>query len=139
MPFFISTDDVKAKLGIASSDTTWDSKISDIVSEYSPVVENAIDPSFLVVVNTNEYLTLVAAYNEIICGEVQHLIWREPGAMDLVNIGDLQLTPPGLTKLQFLDMRAIGWARLKPFLKKEMAYFPSQVSSIGGKGFEEGE
>lgn len=137
MSLSVPSSRVKEKCGITVSD--YDATISNLIGEITPVVEFAIRGEHLADTgNTGLQATLKLGLTEVICGELLEQIAREPGALESVSIGDLALSPPPPQVWSTLaGLKRQGWARLRPFLKPDVAGVLATVLTGGSKVPEE--
>ncbi|KAA0239961.1 MAG: hypothetical protein EDM74_02480 [Armatimonadetes bacterium] len=137
MSLSVTSSRVKEKCGITVSD--YDATISNLIGEITPVVEFAIRGEHLSDTgNTGLQATLKLGLTEVICGELLEQIAREPGALESVSIGDLALSPPPPQVWSTLaGLKRQGWARLRPFLKPDVAGVLATVLTGGSKVPEE--
>ncbi|HQU18965.1 MAG: hypothetical protein L6Q31_05870 [Fimbriimonadaceae bacterium] len=137
MSLSVPSSRVKEKCGITVSD--YDATISNLIGEITPVVEFAIRGEHLADTgNTGLQATLKLGLTEVICGELLEQIAREPGALESVSIGDLALSPPPPQVWSTLaGLKRQGWARLRPFLKPDVAGVLATVLTGGSKIPEE--
>ncbi|MBV6491087.1 MAG: hypothetical protein CNCCGFBP_01619 [Fimbriimonadaceae bacterium] len=137
MSLSVPSSRVKEKCGITVSD--YDATISNLIGEITPVVEYAIRGEHLADTgNTGLQATLKLGLTEVICGELLEQIAREPGALESVSIGDLALSPPPPQVWSTLaGLKRQGWARLRPFLKPDVAGVLATVLTGGSKIPEE--
>lgn len=124
---------VKEKCSISSS--TYDSTIDNLIAELVPAIAFAIrDEHITDTGNTGLQATLNLASAEIVCGELLEQIQREAGAMEKVRLGDFELWPPSPSIWSgALGIKDSGWARLKPFLKVDVAGVRAKPMAAGGK------
>jgi hypothetical protein len=135
MPIGIAIADVKQRLAI--SGTADDARIQGLIDDYQPYLTHVVEPVYLNDPDTYLQLALNLAALEIVCGEVIAMFARDPGAMESVVVGDLDVSPPNPSVLRMLDMRATGWQKLLPFLKKHITIPVAEVLSAGGKNPDE--
>lgn len=136
MPIGIAIADVKQRLGI--SGTGDDARIQGLIDDYQPYLTHVVDAVHLSDPDTYLQLALNLAALEIVCGEVIAMFARDPGALESVAVGDLDLSPPNPSIWRMLDMRVTGWQKLQPFVKKHITIPVAEVLSAGGKSPEEG-
>jgi hypothetical protein len=108
---------VKERCAIA--DTTYDTPIDNVISDYVPPIEYAIRPEYVADTgNTGLQATLNLAALEICCGEFVAQRCREPGFAESIELDGLSLTP--LLQRSARDPSGLvsaGWNRLRPYLK----------------------
>lgn len=133
MAITVTRSRVKEKCSITSS--TYDSTIDNLIAEIVPAATFAIrDEHIEDTGNTGLQATLNLAVAEIVCGELLEQLQREPGALERVAIGDLEIAPglprdwPGA-----LGVKSAGWERLRPYLKPDVAGKSATVAAAGGK------
>jgi hypothetical protein len=135
MPLTLSTARVKEKLGISHTD--YDAAITTMIADWLSVLNYAIDAEFLDdMSNAGLQATLFLGALEVVAGEVAAYIARLPGMSEAIEVEGLTLTPIGVTRAQWLDLRVTGWAKLQPFLKKELAGWPPEVAGSGNSKWE---
>ncbi|MFZ4508373.1 MAG: hypothetical protein ACOYON_11830 [Fimbriimonas sp.] len=112
MALTITRSRIKEKCGI--TDTSRDATIDNLILEFVPVIEFALTPSALADPAVGIQSTLNLGATEVIAGELLAQLAREPGASDLLEVGDIRLAPPSGASIV-----AVGWQRLRPFLKPD--------------------
>lgn len=123
---------VKVKCGITGSE--YDSAINALISEHVPVLEFAINPTFLADTgNAGLVATMNLSATEIVCGEFVAERLRVPGASDTLKIGEVTLNPLKMEDSMVLNLISVGWERLRPFLKKDVGVLGTVVAGAGGK------
>lgn len=139
MSLTISSSRVKEKCGIDNSD--YDAQISHLIDDWTPVIEYAIQESFL---NDSSYAglqaTLTLGATELVAGEFIAQFARKPGAYDAVVIGDLSLRPASVfNPADPSGMKAQGLERLRPFLRldTQIGSLANVSVSIGKQGDSE--
>jgi hypothetical protein len=120
---------VKEKCGI--SGTTYDSTIDNLISEMAAVIEHFVRPEHIADTgNTGLQATLNLGATEIVCGEFLDQLSREPGALEKIVLGDLELEP---AHGPAFFIRKQGWGRLRPYLKFDPAESSTKVKAAKGK------
>jgi len=115
MSITISTADVKRKAMIASSDTTYDSAISSLITEMQSPIEYSITDTYLAdTANTGLQATLKLGILEIITGEFLEQLRREMGATEAATVAGVVL---GGSTVRGADLIQQGASRLGPYLK----------------------
>ncbi|MCC7231214.1 MAG: hypothetical protein IT203_12545 [Fimbriimonadaceae bacterium] len=103
----------------AVDDSSFDTPIDNILADYLPAIEYAIQPGAISDLgNTGLQATLNLGALEICCGEFVAQRLREPGAAEGIELEGIVLTP--FFRRSARDPSGLviaGWARLKPFLK----------------------
>lgn len=114
----VSRADVKRKLRLTTND--YDAEIDALIAEMLPALRYAIEPSRLSAGDADLLATLNLGALEVIAGEMGATLHRELGAWTGFRIGWLQVQPPALREpADPTGLKAQGYARLKPFLKRE--------------------
>ena len=114
----VSRADVKRKLRLTTNE--YDAEIDALIAEMLPALRYAIEPSYLDTTDTDLRATLNLGALEVIAGEMGATLYREMGAWTGFRIGWLQVQPPALRNpADPTGLKAQGYARLKPFLKRE--------------------
>jgi len=114
----VSRADVKRKLRLTTND--YDAEIDALIAEMLPALRYAIEPSYLSSSDADLLATLNLGALEVIAGEMGATLYRELGAWTGFRIGWLQVQPPALREpADPTGLKAQGYARLKPFLKRE--------------------
>ena len=114
----VSRADVKRKLRLTTNE--YDAEIDALIAEMLPALRYAIEPSYLNTTDTDLRATLNLGALEGIAGEMGATLYRELGAWTGFRIGWLQVQPPALRNpADPTGLKAQGYARLKPFLKRE--------------------
>jgi hypothetical protein len=109
---------VKRKLRLTTND--YDAEIDALIAEMLPALRYAIEPSRLSAGDADLLATLNLGALEVIAGEMGATLYRELGAWTGFRIGWLQVQPPALREpADPTGLKAQGYARLKPFLKRE--------------------
>ena len=114
----VSRADVKRKLRLTTND--YDAEIDALIAEMLPALRYAIEPSYLSTSDADLLATLNLGAREVIAGEMGATLYRELGAWTGFRIGWLQVQPPALRDpADPTGLKAQGYARLKPFLRRE--------------------
>jgi len=114
----VSRADVKRKLRLTIND--YDAEIDALIAEMLPALRYAIEPSYLNTSDSDLLATLNLGALEVVAGEMGATLYRELGAWTGFRIGWLQVQPPALREpADPTGLKAQGYARLKPFLKRE--------------------
>lgn len=114
----VSRADVKRKLRLTTND--YDAEIDALIAEMLPALRYAIEPSRLSAGDADLLATLNLGALEVIAGEMGATLYRELGAWTGFRIGWLQVQPHALREpADPTGLKAQGYARLKPFLKRE--------------------
>jgi hypothetical protein len=114
----VSRAAVKRKLRLTTND--YDADIDALIAEMLPALRYAIEPSYLNTSDADLQVTLNLGALEIVAGEMGATLSRELGAWTGFRIGWLQVLPPALRNpADPTGLKAQGYARLKPFLKRE--------------------
>ena len=114
----VSRADVKRKLRLTTND--YDAEIDALIAEMLPALRYAIEPSRFSAGDADLLATLNLGALEVIAGEMGATLYRELGAWTGFRIGWLQVQPPALREpADPTGLKAQGYARLKPFLKRE--------------------
>lgn len=117
MSLTVSSSRVKEKCGIDNTD--FDTQISHLIDDWVPVIEYAIQESYLDdSSNTGLQATLTLGATELVSGEFVAQSARRIGAYDAVPIDSLSVRPMLVfNPLDPSGLKAQGMARLRPFLK----------------------
>lgn len=114
----VSRADVKRKLRLTTNEYDWE--IDALIDEMLPALRYAIEPNYLATSDADLLATLNLGALEIVAGEMGATLYRELGAWTGFRIGWLQASPPALRDPSDpMGLKAQGYARLKPFLKRE--------------------
>ena len=114
----VSRAAVKRKLRLTTND--YDAEIDALIAEMLPALRYAIEPSSLSTSDADLLATLNLGALEVIAGEMGATLYRELGAWTGFRIGWLQVQPPALRDpADPTGLKAQGYARLKPFLRRE--------------------
>jgi hypothetical protein len=114
----VSRADVKRKLRLTTND--YDAEIDALIAEMLPALRYAIEPSYFSTSDADLLATLNLGALEVIAGEMGATLYRELGAWTGFRIGWLQVQPPALRDpADPTGLKAQGYARLKPFLRRE--------------------
>lgn len=116
MSLVVSLSKVKDKCGLTGS--TYDTKISALISDWLPAIEFAVEPGFIAdTSNTGLQATLNLGATELISGEFLAQLAREPGGSDGLFFGWLELRPAFRDLSDPFGLKSQGSLRLEPFLK----------------------
>ncbi|MBS1721794.1 MAG: hypothetical protein JSS66_02175 [Armatimonadetes bacterium] len=116
MSLVVTTSKVKERAGIGGS--TYDTKISNLITDWVAMLEYAIAPSFLNDTgNTGLQATLNLGAVEMVAGEFLAQLAREPGGSESLVFGWLSVRPAYTNLADPFGIKAQGLARLMPFLK----------------------
>jgi hypothetical protein len=114
----VSRAAVKRKLRLTTNE--YDAEIDALIAEMLPALRYAIEPSYLNTSDADLLATLNLGALEIVAGEMGATLYRELGAWTGFRIGWLQVLPPALRDpADPTGLKAQGYARLKPFLKRD--------------------
>jgi hypothetical protein len=114
----VSRAAVKRKLRLTTNE--YDAEIDALIAEMLPALRYAIEPSYLSTSDADLLATLNLGALEIVAGEMGATLYRELGAWTGFRIGWLQVLPPALRNpADPTGLKAQGYARLKPFLKRD--------------------
>ena len=114
----VSRAAVKRKLRLTTNE--YDAEIDALIAEMLPALRYAIEPSYLNTSDPDLLATLNLGALEVIAGEMGATLYRELGAWTGFRIGWLQVQPPALRDpADPTGLKAQGYARLKPFLRRE--------------------
>jgi hypothetical protein len=114
----VSRAAVKRKLRLTTNE--YDAEIDALIAEMLPALRYAIEPSYLSTSDADLLATLNLGALEIVAGEMGATLYRELGAWTGFRIGWLQVLPPALRDpADPTGLKAQGYARLKPFLKRD--------------------
>jgi hypothetical protein len=107
---------VKEKAGISVS--TFDTKVSNLISDWVAVIEYALDPAFLGDTgNTGLQATLNLGATELVAGEFLAQLAREPGGSESLVFGWVEVHPSFRDLTDPFGLKNQGALRLGPFLK----------------------
>ncbi len=137
MALSVTRAKVKERCGITG--TTYDAPIDNLITDHVAAVEFAVRPEHIADTgNSGLQATLNLGAMEIVCGEFVEQLYREPGALEMVRLGDFELFPPSSRHWGLgFDLKAQGWARLAPYLKADPSGLRGVVAAGGEKGGEE--
>lgn len=114
----VTRADVKRKLRLTTN--AYDAEIDALIDEMLPALRYAIEPEYLQTSDADLRATLNLGALEIIAGEMHATLWRELGAWTGFRLGWLQVLPPALRDpADPSGLKAQGYARLKPFLRRD--------------------
>ncbi|MDO8684907.1 MAG: hypothetical protein Q7N50_15695 [Armatimonadota bacterium] len=128
MAITIVKADVKRKLMIPSSDTSYDTSIDSLISETQPALEYGIEPSYLADTgNAGLQATLKLGILEVISGEFLEQLFREAGSTEEFSIAGLTF---GERNQRGADLIQQGSERLAPYAKTQAeAAVETQIAS----------
>lgn len=116
MSLVVTLAKVKEKAGISVS--TYDTKVSNLITEWVPAVEYALDPAFLNDTgNTGLQATLNLGATELVAGEFLAQLAREPGGSESLAFGWVEVHPSFKDLTDPFGLKNQGALRLAPFLK----------------------
>ncbi|MDW8106755.1 MAG: hypothetical protein RMK45_04655 [Armatimonadota bacterium] len=114
----VSREDVKRKLRLTT--TAYDAEIDALIAEMVPALRYALEPSYLNADDPDLQATLNLGALEVVAGEMGATLYRQLGAWAGFRIGWLQVLPPApRDPSDPTGLKAQGYARLKPFLKRD--------------------
>jgi len=114
----VSRADVKRKLRLTTHE--YDAEIDALIAEMLPAIRYALEPSYLSTSDPDLLATLNLGALEVVAGELGATFYRELGAWAGFRIGWLQVLPPALRNPDDpTGLKAQGYARLAPFLKRD--------------------
>ncbi|MFN4033379.1 MAG: hypothetical protein ACK4ME_07095 [Fimbriimonadales bacterium] len=114
----VTRADVKRKLRLTTN--AYDAEIDALIAEMLPALRYAIEPSYLNTSDADLLATLNLGALEIVAGEMHATLARELGALTGFRLGWLQVSPaPPRDPADPSRLKAQGYARLKPFLKRD--------------------
>ena len=114
----VSRSDVKRKLRLMSNE--YDAEIDALIAEMLPALRYALEPEYLNSNDADLRATLNLGALEVIAGEMSATLYRELGVWTGFRLGWLQVEPPALRNPRDPSgLKAQGYARLKPFLKRD--------------------
>lgn len=132
----MTTAKVKDKAGISVS--TYDSKISSLITDWVAAIEFAIEPTYIADTgNSGLQATLNLGATELIAGEFLAQLAREPGGSDGLFFGWLELRPSYRDLADPFGLKAQGSNRLEPYLKHKDKLQGSLGVLTGGSRVEE--
>jgi hypothetical protein len=115
---------IKEKCGVA--DTTYDTPIDNIISDYVAAIEYSVEDQYIAdVSNPGLQATLNLGALEVCCGEFYAQRFREPGAADVLDVDGIVLKPnfDGSAR-DPSGLVLAGWSRLAPYLKSGVQALP---------------
>ena len=116
MSLSVTLSKVKEKAGI--SVTTYDTKVTNLIADWIPVLEYAIDPAFLNdLANTGLQATLNLGATELVAGEFLSQLAREPGGSESLMFGWLEVQPSFKDLTDPFGLKRQGAVRIAPFVK----------------------
>jgi hypothetical protein len=68
---------------------------------------------------------------DLVAADFVEILRREPGATDVITIGDVRIEPSPYSTAE--PMRQRGWARLTPFMKRDMIPEDPRVFGSGDR------
>jgi hypothetical protein len=68
---------------------------------------------------------------DLVAADFIEILRREPGATDVITIGDVRIEPSPYSTAE--PMRQRGWARLTPFMKRDMIPEDPRVFGSGDR------
>ncbi len=134
MAISITTSEVKRKAMIPSSNTSYDSSISTLISEMQPVLEHSIEGAYLAdEANSGQMATIKLGMLEIITGEFIEQLRREAGSCEEFSAAGISI---GASCMRGSDLLQQGACRLMPYLKSTPPYILSTKSISTTTDFE---
>lgn len=111
---------VKEKCGVVG--TAEDTLIDHLIADLTPVVSYALRPEALADPAVGVQSTLNLGATEIVAGEFLAQRIRAPGALDGWRLGGIEVRPfAGRDVRDPFGLIAQGWARLRPYLRENVA------------------
>lgn len=129
MPISLPTDRILERCGLAGTGTTYSPRISNLAGEFASAFNGMLLPSAL----SDESLTWAISQGviDLVAADFVDILRREPGATDIITIGDLRIEPSPYSTSE--QMRQRGWARLIPFMKRDMIPEDARVQGSGDR------
>jgi hypothetical protein len=124
MAITITTAEVKRKAMIASSDTSYDSAISSLITEMQAPLEYSIADVYLNDSTANLQATLKLGILEIITGEFLEQLRREFGSSEEFSVAGVSV---GASAQRGIDLIQQGATRLGPYLKGALPMMADSV------------
>lgn len=129
---------VKERCGI--TDTSYDTIIDNLITDYVPVIEYAVRVEHMADITAGLQGTLNLGALELICGEFLCLLLREPGAYDELRVGDVMISPLAKPASDAYGLKRQGVARLNAYLKTgSVLSNVDGISSMSGSGGPTGD
>ena len=130
MPISLPTDRILERCGLAGTGTVYSSRIANLAGEFAAAFNAMLLPAAL----EDESLTWAVSQGviDLVAADFVEILRREPGATDVITIGDLRIEPSPYSTAE--QMRQRGWARLMPFMKRDMI---PEVPRVFGTGDRE--
>ena len=137
MSLTVTRAKVKEKSGVTVAD--YDSEIDNLISDWTPVVEFAIQESAIADTgNSGLQSTLNLGMAELIAGELLAQLGRRPGACDHVTIEAISLNPfVYKNPLDPSGLKRQGLARLRTYLRTDPVAFSVAEIGVGPKPEDE--
>lgn len=129
MPISLPTDRILERCGLAGTGTVYSSRISNLAGEFAAAFGSMLLPSAL----ADDSLTWAISQGviDLVAADFVEILRREPGATDVITIGDLRIEPSPYSTAE--QMRQRGWARLMPFMKRDMIPEDPRVFGSGDR------
>lgn len=130
MGLSITQAEIKEKAGITVAD--YDAQITNLIDEWTPVIEFAIEDQFLADTgNVGLQATLNLGARELIAGEFLAQLLRSPGAADEVRLGSTVVKPAYWRLADPHGLKSQGLLRLGVFLKPD-THLAGTVGVVSG-------
>ena len=91
MPLSLPTDRILERCGLSGTGTTYSSRVSNLAGEFASTFNAMLLPSAL----EDESLTWAISQGmiDLVAADFVEILRREPGATDIITIGDLRIEP----------------------------------------------
>ncbi len=129
MPISLPTDRILERCGLSGTGTTYSTRVSSLAGEFAAAFNAMLLPSAL----ADESLTWAISQGviDLVAADFVEILRREPGATDVITIGDVRIEPSPYSTAE--PMRQRGWARLTPFMKRDMIPEDPRVFGSGDR------
>ena len=129
MPISLPTDRILERCGLSGTGTTYSTRVSSLAGEFAAAFNAMLLPSAL----ADESLTWTISQGviDLVAADFVEILRREPGATDVITIGDVRIEPSPYSTAE--PMRQRGWVRLKPFMKRDMIPEDPRVFGSGDR------
>ena len=129
MPISLPTDRILERCGLSGTGTVFSTRVSSLAGEFAAAFNAMLLPSAL----ADESLTWAISQGviDLVAADFVEILRREPGATDVITSGDVRIEPSPYSTAE--PMRQRGWARLTPFMKRDMIPEDPRVFGSGDR------
>jgi hypothetical protein len=129
VPISLPTDRILERCGLTGTGTVYSTRVSSLAGEFAAAFNAMLLPSAL----ADESLTWAISQGviDLVAADFVEILRREPGVTDVITIGDVRIEPSPYSTAE--PMRQRGWARLTPYMKRDMIPEDPRVFGSGDR------